>query len=213
MTPVTRLPSNVGGRKLCILCIDITSGLWSVSSAGGLAISPWSYGIVVHVHCTRVTVILHYRDVIMSAMASQITSLTIVCSTVYSVADQRKHRSSASLAFMRGIHRWPVNTPHKGPVTRKMVTFDDVIMHAFASRELVGVSPTFGKRVALYVASFTVPSCSIWVKIIDFSASVTLEFDGWPTKPNRTPFLCDFKLCALFRSPIWIQTGVTMRGI
>ena len=47
----------------------------------------------------------------MSAMASPITSLTIVYSTVYSGADQRKHKSSASLAFVRGIHRWPVNSP------------------------------------------------------------------------------------------------------
>ena len=64
----------------------------------------------------------------MSTMASQITSLTVVCSTVYSSADQRKHQSSASLAFVRGIHRWPVNSPYKGPVTRKMSPFDDVIM-------------------------------------------------------------------------------------
>ena len=70
----------------------------------------------------------HYNDVIMSVMASQITSLTIIYSTVYSGEDQRKHQSSASLAFMRGIHRWPVNSPHKGPVTRKMFPFDDVIM-------------------------------------------------------------------------------------
>ena len=64
----------------------------------------------------------------MSAMASQITSFTIVNLTVYWRADQRKHQSSASLAFVRGIHRWPVNSPHKGPVTRKMFPFDDVIM-------------------------------------------------------------------------------------
>ena len=70
----------------------------------------------------------HYSDVIMGAMASQITSLTIVYSTVYSDADQRKHQSSASLAFVRGIHRWPVNSPHKWPVTRKMFPFDDIIM-------------------------------------------------------------------------------------
>ena len=44
----------------------------------------------------------------------------IVYSTVYSDADQRKHQSSASLAFVRGIHRGPVNSPHKWPVTRKM---------------------------------------------------------------------------------------------
>ena len=60
---------------------------------------------------------IHYIDVIMGAMASQNTSLTIVYSTVYSDADQRKHQSSASLAFLRGIHRWPVNSPHKWPVT------------------------------------------------------------------------------------------------
>ena len=66
--------------------------------------------------------------VIMSAMASQIISLTIVYSTVYSGADQRKHQSPASLAFVGGIHWWPVNSQHKWPVTRKMFTFDDVIM-------------------------------------------------------------------------------------
>ena len=65
----------------------------------------------------------HYGDVIMGAIASQIISLTIVYSTVYSDADQRKHQSSASLAFVWGIHR-----SHKWPVTRKMFPFDDVIM-------------------------------------------------------------------------------------
>ena len=109
----------------------------------------------------------HYIDVIMITMASQIISLTVVYSIVYSRADERKIQSSASLAFVRGIHRdrwnprtkgqkrgkwfhlmtssctvfemWisilklnspgPVKSPHKGPVTRKMVPFDDVIMH------------------------------------------------------------------------------------
>ena len=64
----------------------------------------------------------------MGAIASRITSLTIVYSTVYSDADQRKHQSSVSLVFVWGIHRGPVNSPHKGPVTRKMFPFDDVIM-------------------------------------------------------------------------------------
>ena len=70
----------------------------------------------------------HYADVIMGAIASQITSLAIVYSTVYSDADQRKHQSSASLAFVWGIHRRPVNSSHKWPVTRKMFPFDNVIM-------------------------------------------------------------------------------------
>ena len=85
-----------------------------------------------HGHCRDISaeyMISHYNDVIMSTMASQITSLTIVYSTVYSDVDQRKHQSSASLAFLRGVHRRPVNSPHKGPVTRKMFPFDDVIMH------------------------------------------------------------------------------------
>ena len=62
------------------------------------------------------------------AIDIKITSLTIVYSNVYSDADQRKHQSSASLAFVRGIHRWPVNSPHKWPVMRQMFPFDDVIM-------------------------------------------------------------------------------------
>ena len=70
----------------------------------------------------------HYCDIIMGMIASQITSLTIVYSTVYLLADQRKHQRSTSLAFGWGIHRGPVNSPHKWPVTRKMFPFDDVIM-------------------------------------------------------------------------------------
>ena len=66
----------------------------------------------------------------MSTMASQIISLAIVYSTVYPDADQRKHQSFASLAFVRGIHQEPVNSPHKGPVTRKLFPFVDVIMGA-----------------------------------------------------------------------------------
>ena len=61
----------------------------------------------------------HYNDVIMGATTSQITSLTIVPSTAYSGEDQRKHQSFASLAFVRTIHRWPVNSPHRWPVRRK----------------------------------------------------------------------------------------------
>ena len=75
--------------------------------------------------------VFHYDDVTMNGMASQITSLTIVYSTVYPGADQRKHQSPVSLTFVREIHRGPVNSPHKWPVTRKMFPFDDVIMFFF----------------------------------------------------------------------------------
>ena len=76
----------------------------------------------------RDVVFFYYSDVIMGTMASQTTSLTIFCTTVYSGVDQRKHKSSALLASVRGIHRSPVNSLHKGPVTQKMVPFDDVII-------------------------------------------------------------------------------------
>ena len=75
----------------------------------------------------------HYNDVTLSTMASEITSLTIIYSSIYSGVVQRKHQSSALLAFVRETHRSPVNSPHKGPVTRKMFPFDDVIMERHQS--------------------------------------------------------------------------------
>ena len=80
---------------------------------------------------------MHYSDAIMGEMSSQITSLTIVYSNVYSGVDQSKHQSSASLAFVWGIHRGPVNSPHKWSVTRKMFPFDDVIMGMTKAADLV----------------------------------------------------------------------------
>ena len=71
-------------------------------------------------------------DAIVSAMASQITSLTIVHSIDFSGADQRKHQRSALPAFVRGILRWPLHSPNRGPVTRKFFSFDDVIMFSNA---------------------------------------------------------------------------------
>ena len=70
----------------------------------------------------------HHSDVIMSAMVSQITGISTACLTGCSSVDQRKHQSSAPLAFLKGIHWRRVDSPHKGPVTQKMFTFDDVIM-------------------------------------------------------------------------------------
>ena len=66
----------------------------------------------------------HYSDVMMSAVTFQITDVSVVCSTVCSGADQRK------LAFVREIDRWPSDSPHKGPVTRKIFPFGDLIMKA-----------------------------------------------------------------------------------
>ena len=76
----------------------------------------------------------HYSDVIMSVIAFQNTGISIAYSAVCSGADQ----SSASQAFVSGIHRWPVNSPHKGPVTRKMVPFEDVIMYTLITTDSTG---------------------------------------------------------------------------
>ena len=79
-------------------------------------------------------VFMYYSDTIMSAMASKITGVSIAYSTVCSCTDQAKHQSSAPVAFVRGIHRWPVNSPHKWSVTRKMFPFEYVIMCLFVLR-------------------------------------------------------------------------------
>ena len=95
-------------------------------SASGYSPIEYVYGI----QCSLTYTLprgLHYSDVMMTTIAPQITSLTIGYSTVYSDADQRKHQSSASLAFVERIHRRPVNSPHKWPVTRQIFPFDDVI--------------------------------------------------------------------------------------
>ena len=114
---------------------------------------------------------IYHGNVIMGAIASQITSLTIVYSTVYSDADQRKHQSSASLAFVRGIHRGLVNSPHKWPVTRKMFPFNDVIMRisiiVIRSHDLLSVIaeiPIHRKTVCSKTRSHTLlqRAVSIW---------------------------------------------------
>ena len=76
---------------------------------------PFAWRTTAHIRCVDITKLpfchSHYNDVIMGAMVSQITSLNIVYSTVYSGADQRKYQSSVSLAFVRGIHRVSVEFP------------------------------------------------------------------------------------------------------
>ena len=87
----------------------------------------WNFEFVMTPHIFP-TWVKHYSHIIMGTMVSQIASLTILYSTAYSSVDQRKNQSSASLAFVWGIHRWLVNSAHKWPVTGNMFPFDDVIM-------------------------------------------------------------------------------------
>ena len=83
--------------------------------------------------------------------------LTIVYSTLYSGADQRKHQSSVSLAFVRGIPWWPVNSPHKWPVTRKMFPFDVVIIKI--SKNFMLFKIWMGLVGQIFIKLRT---CSIW---------------------------------------------------
>ena len=96
------------------------------------------YDCRIIIGCTGSSPSQHYTDVIMISIASQITSLKMDYLSVYSGANQIKHQSSASLAFVRGIHRRPVNSLHKGPATRKMFPFDDVIMRMYDSNNTKG---------------------------------------------------------------------------
>ena len=84
-------------------------------------------------------------------------------------ADQRKHQSSASLALGRGIHRWPVNSPHKWPVTRKMLPFDDVIMFKLPANAM-----TTAIRSATYVAAMSVYVSKLGIKWINSSINKVL---------------------------------------
>ena len=110
---------------MCFMFIFF-SRVWTTCSTGSITlISRYQTQWVV-----IIILIVYYCDFIVGTMASQITTLTIVYSIVHSGADQRKHQSSASLAFVCGIYWWPVNSPHKVSVTQKVLPFYDVIMIA-----------------------------------------------------------------------------------
>ena len=145
----------------------------------------------------------HYIDVRMSAMASQITSLPIVYSTVYSSADQRKHQSSASLAFVRRIHRWPVNFPHKGPVTRKLFLFDDVIMVFLAMQENRRPLALWRNCEELLQLLALSQCCGIIQNMI---ISYVSQYDGvikWKHFPRYWPFVRGIPLTKASNAEFW----------
>ena len=88
-------------------------------------LSSQSSTIIAKIPC----LVQHYSDAIMSAMASQITGVFSVYSTVCPGANQGKHQSSASLAFVRGMHQGTVDSRYKRAVTRKMFPFDNAIIY------------------------------------------------------------------------------------
>ena len=138
-----------------------------------------------------------YSDVIMSVMGSQITCLTIVYSTVYSGGDQRKYQSSASPAFVWGIHWWPVNSPHKWPVTRKMFPFDDVIMW-YKYKEIVRLKFRWWNWLSTTLEQSSLTLIGLpWRQIGTGPSTTTME-------PNGNIFRFTGHLCGEFTGHRWL---------
>ena len=142
----------------------------------------------------------HYNDVIMGAIVSQITSLTIIYSIVYSDADQRKHQSFASLAFVRGIHRGPVNSPHKWPVTRKMFPFDDVIICSLDNflRTIFRISSVLAGVMAL---RYRLPDPIL----VNFNRDLDLEFSSSNMKFTNLNLSQNVPIVTKQKAVIWIE--------
>ena len=135
----------------------------------------------------------------MGSMASQITSLTIVYSTVYSGSDQRKHQSSASLAFCQGIHRGPVNSPHKWPVTRKMFPFDDVIMRVRYGVSIVDPASDWYSAsvpVIIYAISYNTGPCYNGTQDI---FQLPNPNQCWEMIENAITFSCFLGQCTFYK--------------
>ena len=122
-TPIWGWVNNREAGELRCHCTHYDVIVMLMSDTSDAWYSIWNGACTLVCHCSAETKVFHYTDVIMSPKSSQITSVSIVCSTVCSRADQRKLQSSTSVAFM--------NSPHKGSVMRKMFPFDDVIMQGW----------------------------------------------------------------------------------
>ena len=122
----------------------------------------------------------------MGAIAPQIISLTLVYSAVYSGADQRKHQSPASLAIVRGIHRGPVNSPHKWTVRRKMFPFDDVIMLAGIHTETTSRAITLVVQLLELSGTFVIHSISGCVP-----GKINVLINTLKPRQNHRPFADD----------------------
>ena len=140
----------------------------------------------------------HYCDIIMGTMASRLICLMVVYSTVRSGADQGKHQSSASLAFVQGIHCWPVNSPHKWPVTRKIFPLDDVIMRFLWLNCYCILAETLHWVITFAVSKFallSVPRTSVTSRLMDLCNSSLVfilkskYFLTWQEKKFIHPFL------------------------
>ena len=99
-------------RRFSIDTLHFNQRYWKLETIANGMVFYIFVGFTLETYLDFVIAVVHYGDV-MSTITSQITSLTIFCSTVFSSTNQRKYQSSASLAFVRGIHRSPVNFSHR----------------------------------------------------------------------------------------------------
>ena len=134
-------------------------------------------------------------------MVSQITGLTIVYSTVYLDADRRKHQSSASLAFMRGVPRWPVNSPLKRTVTGKMFPCDDVLVY---------LNP--GTENELHILSTVVFMITLTVGISPDTFWFLIISALWSGQHGRN-FADDIVRCIFFSENAWFQFKISFRFV
>ena len=156
----------------------------------------------------------HYSDVIMRAMASQITDVLIVCSTVCWGTNQRKQQSSASLAFARGIHRWWVDSPHKGPVTRKIFPFNDVAM-IFEKINSVVTAPYC--ILHQWRVWYPCKNAKNWIYIDMFDMLIYFVCDCWYTTLNirvyhRNNYFVRYKVVEMSLKPFIYIAGQRIIG-
>ena len=118
----------------------------------------------------------HYNGAIVGEMASQIANFTIVCSTVYSDADERKYQTRRHW-LLRAIHRWPVNSPHKGQVTRKLFPFDDVIMICLIQTSNLLLVDAWETKVTVSIYGYhkSLRYISYWISMIIYLIKRTLN--------------------------------------
>ena len=139
----------------------------------------------------------------MGAIASQIIRLTIVYSTGFSRADQWKHQSSASLAFVRGIHRSPVNSLHKRPVKRKVFPFDDVIVKLLKwLRNYWNVNIYCSTVLQLAMPIHDVRHFA--EDVLFWNDEFFIQDKSWPNFIHTGPF--DYRLGLVGLVPVWCQT-------
>ena len=160
----------------------------------------------IHFFITSHFVIIYSNDVIMDVMESQITSLTIVYSTVYSGTDQRKDQSFASLAFVRAIPRWPVVSPHKWRVTRKMFPFDEVIMQRIKPTFALIQTPTTSLFLMQQKGLLRPPTQRLMAKLVSRSAIVMEALVSLWLRPTAYPIQYAFGLWCICLFSYIIET-------